>query len=54
MASGDEQTLMARMQSIYTLYPELISWINNKKTTWIFTGLAKEKSKVLYKWWAYV
>ena len=48
-----EQTLMAHMQSICTLHPELTSWINNKKTTWILARLAKEKSKVPHKWWAY-
>jgi hypothetical protein len=48
-----EQKLTARMQSICTLHPELTSWINNKKKTWILAGLAKEKSKVPHKWWAY-
>ena len=42
------------MQSIYTLHPELASWINNKKIIQILTRLIKEKLKVPYKWWVYI
>jgi len=49
-----KQKLTICMQSICTLHLELMFWINNKKKTWNLAGFAKRKSKVPYKWWAYV
>jgi hypothetical protein len=48
-----EQKLSSRMESICLFYPELTSWISNKKTPWILAGLAKEKSKIPWEWWIY-
>ncbi|KAN0068226.1 hypothetical protein V8E54_013796, partial [Elaphomyces granulatus] len=45
--------LLEQMQSICSVYPELSSWLNSKKKTWILSGLTPEESKIPVKWWTY-
>jgi hypothetical protein len=41
------------MDTICEEYPELRSWILNKKKGWVLGGLSREQSKIPYKWWLY-
>jgi hypothetical protein len=45
-----KQDLLKQMDDISTTYPELKSWIDNKKTGWILAGLTPEQSKMPIKW----
>ncbi len=50
---NSRKKLLKKMDSICETYPELTSWIDNKRTGWILAGLTPEQSKVPIKWWMY-
>lgn len=49
--AGSKAELLYLMDCICKEYPELQSWVKNKKTDWILGGLSREQSKIPFKWW---
>jgi hypothetical protein len=45
--------LLARMDFMINVYPELATWLKSKRKDWILAGLSREKSKVPFEWWTF-
>lgn len=51
--TATQEELLRRMDGICETWPELTSWIRNKRAPWVLSGLSKGVSKVTPEYWVF-
>lgn len=48
---ASQDALEEHMDSLCLAYPELSSWLENKRVSWILAGLCRNVSQIYKDWW---